>query len=280
MPEQFAHKTIFFFFVVTFLSCGTVRIYKEPDRPVLISNEINNIQPADSLTVVSFNIEKAEKIQQAISELQRFAKTTPVAVYLLQEMDEQGVQAIAKELNLNYLYIPIVYNWLLKKNMGNAILAKGLIQRPEKLILPHTKWINGRRRHVTIGEVTLGDKKILVYSVHTETSTMGRKKRTEQWDAILEHAQRQLVNYPCTVIGGDFNTLFPKDAGQVVEKFRTAGFGWATAAAGHTARAFYGLIKPREDYIFYTGLQALSGGKIESSKVSDHYPVYATFRCR
>src|SRR5690349_8699725 len=114
MLKQSIYKTISLFIAITVLSCGTVRVYKEPDKPMFVSNEINNIQPADSLTVVSFNIEKAEKIQQAISELQRFAKTTPVAVYLLQEMDEAGVQTIAKALNLNYLYIPIVYNRLLK----------------------------------------------------------------------------------------------------------------------------------------------------------------------
>ena len=133
-------------------------------------------------------MQKAEKIQQAIVELQSFEKTTPVDIYLLQEMDEEGVRFMAEELKLNYLYLPVVYNKLLKKNIGNAILARGIISYHTKLVLPHKKWVNGRRRHVTVGEVSMGDKKVLVYSVHTETSTMGRRKRLEQWDAIIEHA--------------------------------------------------------------------------------------------
>ena len=73
--------------------------------------------------MLSFNIAKAEKIEQAVFELQIFERTTPVDIYLLQEMDEGGVQAIAKELKLKYLYLPVDYNKLLQKNIGNAILT-------------------------------------------------------------------------------------------------------------------------------------------------------------
>ena len=167
---------------------------------------------------------------------------------------------------------------MLKKNMGNAILARGIIGAHQKLILPHKKWMNGRRRHVTVGEVNIRNKKILVYNAHTETSTMSRKKRMEQLNAILDHAAMQSSNYKCMIIGGDFNTLFPRDAKEAIKKFDSEGYQLATAAAGHTARALYGLIQPKEDYIFSKGLAVVSGGKIESSRSSDHFPVYATFR--
>ena len=129
MCRSVAFKPVFLLFVVSLLSCGTVKVYEQPDEPVFLSNEvaytlrINN----DSLTVISFNIAKAEKIQQAIVELQSFEKTTPVDIYLLQEMDEEGVRFMAEELKLNYLYLPVVYNKLLKKNIGNAFLARGII---------------------------------------------------------------------------------------------------------------------------------------------------------
>src|SRR5688572_17941758 len=276
MRKSFVFKTASLLFMVILLSCGTVQVYEEPDKPVFVSNEVNNTSSSasDSLTVLSYNIAKAEKIQEAISELQTFEKTTPVDVYMLQEMDDAGVQAIAKELGLNYLYIPVVYNKLLKKNIGNAILARGIISDPKKLILPHKKWVNGRRRHVTVGEVTIRNKKILVYSVHTETSTMGRKKRLEQWDTIIEHARSQSSGYQYMVIGGDFNTLFPKDAKEIVQKFSLEGFAWATTGIGYTAEALFGLIKPKEDYIFSKGLQAINAGKLEGSKASDHYPLF------
>jgi endonuclease/exonuclease/phosphatase family metal-dependent hydrolase len=280
MCKSFVDKKAFLLLLVILLSCGTVQFYEGPDEPVFVSNEVNDTSPAtsDSLTVISFNIAKAEKIQEAIEELMVFERTTPVDIYLLQEMDEGGVQSIAKELQLNYLYIPIVFNKLLKKNIGNAILTKGTIGDHKKLVLPHKKWVNGRRRHATVGEVTIRNKRILVFSVHTETSSMGRKKRLAQWDAILEHARSQSPGYRYMVIGGDFNTLFPKDAEEIVQKFSLEGFAWATAGIGHTAEALFGLIKPKEDYIFSKGLQAINASKLGGSKASDHYPIYATFR--
>jgi len=280
MCKPFVIRITFFIFHITLLSCGTVQIYEDPDKPVFISNEVNAALASngDSLVVLSFNIEKSEKIELAISELKNFESKLPVDIYLLQEMDENGVKAIAKELKLNYLYMPNVHYEMRNQDIGNAILTRGSILNPMKLVLPHKKWVNGRKRNVTIGEVSIRNKKILVYSVHTETSTMGRKKRIDQYDAILEHARLHSVNYRYKVIGGDFNTLFPKDAKVLIQKFDTAGFLCATAGTGYTARAFYGLIKPREDHIFASGFQVLTGGKLDSSKSSDHLPVYAVFK--
>jgi endonuclease/exonuclease/phosphatase family metal-dependent hydrolase len=106
------------------------------------------------------------------------------------------------------------------------------LKTPKKLILPNKKWINARKRHAVIGKLTAGNKEILVYSVHTETSSMSRKKRMEQWDAILEHVIKQSGRYTFILIGGDFNTLFPKDAKTLVRKFSSAGFQCATDSTG------------------------------------------------
>jgi endonuclease/exonuclease/phosphatase family metal-dependent hydrolase len=271
-------KIFLYSFILTLLSCGTLTIFEDAGKPYSILNKVPEQPVRDSMVVLSFNIEKAKKIELAISELKKFDDVNPVAIYLLQEMDEEGVKSIASALGLNYLFIPIVYYKVRKQVIGNAILTKSRIQTPEKLILPNKKWINGRKRHVAIGEVTVGDKKILVYSVHTETSSMARKKRMEQWDAILQHAGNKAAQYKYMMIGGDFNTLFSKDAKTVVQKFTAAGFQCATDSVGPTAKALYGLIKPREDYIFSRGFQILDAGKIDSSKASDHLPVYAVFR--
>ena len=279
MCKYFMLRISFFIFLVALSSCGTVQIYEDPNNPVYLSNDINSVSPVnDSLVVMIFNIEKSEKIELAISELKAFESTLPVDIYLLQEMDEKGVKVIARELKLNYLYMPNVHYKMRDQDIGNAILARGSIRNPMKLVLPHKKWVNGRKRNVTIGEVIIRNKSVLVYSVHTETSTMGRKKRMDQWDAIIEHARVRSGQYKYTVIGGDFNTLFSKDAKLVVQKFDTAGFQCATAGTGYTARALYGLVKPTEDHIFGSGFQVLSSGKIDSSKASDHLPVYAVFR--
>ena len=278
LPTRFAMWFPVFLLVTSLLSCGSVQVYKEPDKPFFYSNELNHsfIGQGDSVNVLTFNIKMAEKIQLAIEELQAFQQTNNVDIYLLQEMDEQGVESIAKELKLNYLYIPIVYNKMAQKNIGNAILTKGTITHPAKLILPHSKWLNKRRRHVTIGEVNIHQKKILVYSVHTETVMMSSAKRMDQVDAIIEHATLQFPNYQYFLIGGDFNTLCSRDAELAVKKFKDIGFDWATASVGSTARAFFGLIKPRHDYLFSRGLKLKSASKIELSRASDHSPVFAT----
>ena len=266
-------------FATTFLSCGTVQVYREAGKPVFYSND-NHRQPnglADSLNVVTFNIKKSEKIQLAAAELKDLEKTKNVDVYLLQEMDEKGVEEIAGKLGFNYLYIPIVYDKPGNKNIGNAILTRGTIHQPEKLILPHSKWLSKRPRHVTIGEISIHQKKILVYSVHTETVVMSRKNRMEQIDAILQHAKTQSSRYQYILIGGDFNTLFSKDSKLAVDKFSGSGFYWSSASAGSTASAFFGLIKPTHDYVFSSGLKPVHAFKIETSRSSDHYPVVATF---
>lgn len=266
-------------FVTCLLSCVSVRVYKEPDEP-LFQSQANNPQPikdADSISVVTFNIKKAKKTELAAEELQQFRKTRNVDIYLLQEMDEKGVEVIAKTLNLNYLYIPVEYNKSSKKDVGNAILTEGTIDCREKLMLPHSKPLSKGRRLVTIAGVSIDNKKILVYSVHTETLVMSKKKRMDQWNTIIENAKMQLPNYKYILIGGDFNTLLSKDGQSAVQKFNDNGFNWSTSLVGTTASAFFGLIKPRHDYIFSKGLKVVNAYKIEESRSSDHYPVLATF---
>ena len=267
-----------FFTAACLLSCVTVRVYNDPNQPEYSFN--NNKLPDTTLNflkVVTFNIKKAEKIELALTELQHFEQLANADIYLLQEMDEKGVAYIADSLHLNYLYIPIVYNKLLKKDIGNAILTRGSIEHPEKLFLPHKKWLSKWRRDITIGEVTIHQKKILVFSVHRETIMMRKKNRINQTEAVIEHAILQHSDYDYMVIGGDFNTLFAADAKRVVVQFKDKGFDWATGQAGKTASAFFGIIKPRLDYIFTRGLTLVTAGKVSNSKSSDHYPVFATF---
>lgn len=261
-------------------SCRALDFYGNADKPIFNSGEkeIENKEPCDSLNVVTFNIKKARKIQLAISEMKELEKKTPVDIYLLQEMNEEGVEAIASGLGLNYLYIPIAYDKSDKKNIGNAILTKGTIEHPEKLILPHAKWQNQQRRSVTIGEVTIHQKKILVFSVHTETVAMSRKMRADQVDSVIRYGQQEASHYKYVLIGGDFNTAFPAYSRSVVNKFSSNGFDWQTSKVGSTAKAMMGLATPINDYLFSKGFVFMNAYAIRDSKSSDHYPVFATLR--
>ena len=206
------------------VSCGTVQVYKDPLEPIFLSNQLKETPgELDSINVVTFNIKEAEKIDLAITELQQLEKTHTIDVYLLQEVDEKGVELLASQLKLNYLYVPIVYNKIVDKNIGNAILTRGTIGHPEKLILPHAKWVNNRRRHATIAEVSIHQQKILVFSIHTETVSMSRKKENDQVEAMIDNAKTKFSTYKHILVGGDFNALFKGDVRRVVEKFNTSG---------------------------------------------------------
>ncbi|MEO8171699.1 MAG: endonuclease/exonuclease/phosphatase family protein [Sediminibacterium sp.] len=277
------HSAIYpclFIFLSSLFSCRSLQFYSELDKPFFYTNQkdVYNKEQTDSLNVVTFNIKKAIKIQLAIDELQQLEKTKKIDIYLLQEMNEQGVETIAKALHLNYLYIPIAYDKSDKKNIGNAILTKGTIDYPEKLILPHAKWQNRQRRDVTIGEVNIHQKKILVFSAHTETVAMSRSDRGDQVDSLIKRGKMLLPKYKYVLIGGDFNTLFPKDVQMVVEKFKSNGFDWSTSQVGTTARGMLGLVKPKNDYLFSKGFTLTNAYTLYSSRSSDHFPVLATFR--
>jgi endonuclease/exonuclease/phosphatase family metal-dependent hydrolase len=279
---MYKHLTLYLALVCTavcFASCASLQFYNKSDAPFYQSNKEIDAQSTlpDSISVVTFNIKKARKIQLAIDELQQLRKQKEVDIYLLQEMDEQGTEAIASAMHLNYLYIPISYDRSDKKNIGNAILTRGTITNPEKLILPHAKWQNQQRRDVTIGEVTIHDKKILVFSAHTETFAMSRKDRMDQVDAIISREKILHPEYKYVVVGGDFNTVFSKDAAMVVQRFNNSGFNWPTSEVGCTAKGMLGLVKPTNDYLFTRGLKLVNAYALNTSRSSDHYPVVATF---
>lgn len=265
-------------FMLMFCSCRALQFYGEPDKPFFYSpsRNIAAVEDIDSVNVVTFNIKKARKISLAISEMQALDKKKRVDVYLLQEMDEKGVEQMAEAMHLNYLYIPIAYDRGDKKNIGNAILTKGTIANPEKLILPHAKWQNQQRRDVTIGEVTLHQKKILVLSIHTETLMMPRRDRMDQVDSIIARAKALMPHYKYVIAGGDFNTVLPKDVQLVSSRFRNAGFDWVSSNVGSTAKGMLGLVKPKNDYIFSKGFHDADAFTVYSSRASDHFPVFAT----
>jgi endonuclease/exonuclease/phosphatase family metal-dependent hydrolase len=278
MHSPFVNNLLLIVMLISLFSCHTLTFYGNADRPFFVSHgkEVADAASSDTLNVVTFNIKKSRKIELAISEMKQLEKQTPIDIYLLQEMNENGVEAIATALRLNYLYIPIAYDKSDKKNIGNAILTKGTIEHPKKLILPYAKWQNQQRRDVTIGEVNFDQKKILVFSVHTETIAMSRKMRVGQVDSVIHYVQQASSHYKYVLIGGDFNTAFPGYSQLVVNKFKSIGFDWQTSKVGSTAKAMMGLVRPVSDYLFSKGFECRNAYAIRSSHSSDHYPVFAT----
>ncbi|HDZ59187.1 MAG TPA: endonuclease/exonuclease/phosphatase family protein, partial [Actinobacteria bacterium] len=89
------------------------------------------------LNVVSWNIKFAREIDTAIAELNETDQLRNADIMLLQEMDDEGVDAIARSLGLNYVYFPASVHCRTGKKFGNAVLARWEISGSAKLLLPH-----------------------------------------------------------------------------------------------------------------------------------------------
>lgn len=267
---------IFFFF----LACNKVEDYNELDGPRFLSNDYSssydlNIDAATlqpKVKVISYNIKYGEELAEAIKEISTAASLKGANIVLLQEMDEISIEKMASALNMNYLYYPSAYNKKNKKNFGTGILTTGLITGSKKLFLPHEKWTNGRKRHVSIAFIEFKSIKVAAYSVHTETLEMSKTKRMEQVDSLIADAKILAASYNQIIIGGDFNTLSAFDVRDVITKFKDAGFTWASKNAGYTAHSL--IYRTFLDYIFTMGFIVEENGKLTSAQASDHKPIY------
>jgi len=266
------HLILILFF---FNSCKIVTIYPNETGPVWLSNEVSTEAPVDltDLSVVSFNIEKSEKIDLAIEELKSIKDFNKPDILLLQEMDEAGVKKIAEAFEMNYLYFPASVQKNGEHNFGNAILSKTKLTEAHKLILPHAR-VDKQIRCATSCFVNIGDKRILIYSVHLETIMVTRKKRHNQMDALVTDILTKIATADAVIVGGDFNTLYKKDLEALVDKFDKVDLDWQTKELGATGSFYFNLIKPSNDHIFTSGLKLLSIGKMQDCRSSDHWPIH------
>ncbi len=218
------------------------------------------------LKVVSFNIKLADRIGPAI-EVLRDGALRDADVISLQEMDETGVERIARALDLNYIYYPGTIHPSRQRYYGPAILSRWPITETRKLILPHESWTRHQRRNVTAATVTVRGSCLRVYAVHLETQAQASsRQREDQVDVVL--ADAATTDCP-VIIAGDFNS---KGIGRYLE---WKGFAWPTEHVGSTITVF------SWDHIFARGLavpDSAAAGKVkEVHGASDHRPVWANF---
>jgi endonuclease/exonuclease/phosphatase family metal-dependent hydrolase len=215
--------------------------------------------------VVTFNIKEAREIERAIAVL-RSDSLGGADVIALQEMNETGVDRIARALGLNYAYYPAVIHPKTHGYYGNAILTRWPIERSWKVLLPHEGWGRRQRRAATAAVVRADGLPILVYAVHLETMVkLSEAKRADQARAVTEDAKR--FGGP-VVIAGDLN-----DYGMAA-RIAHEGYAWTTEWVGPTHQSHFSL-----DHILTHGLLPAgprSAGVVrEVSGASDHRPVWA-----
>ena len=223
-----------------------------------------NSAASSPIKVVSFNIKLADRIGPAIAVLRR-APLADADVISLQEMDEAGVERIARALQLNYIYYPGAIHPTRHRYFGQAILTRWPIVDSRKLILPHEAWGRRQRRNATAATLNVAGSCLRVYAVHLETQLKASpRQREEQIDVVLDDA----ASTPCpVVIAGDFNS---KGIGYYLER---KGFAWPTEHVGSTITVF------SWDHIFTRGLalpdSGLAGKVRKIDGASDHRPIWA-----
>ena len=214
--------------------------------------------------IVSFNIRYAQEIDRAI-ELLRGDSLRGADVIALQEMDETGVERIARTLGLDYAYYPATVHPAKHRFFGPAVLSRWPIERSWKVLLPHAGWTRGQRRTATAAIVRIQGSPALVYAVHLETPVqISVAERRDQVMAILDDAARH--DGP-VVIAGDFNSE------TIGLELKRRGFAWQTELIGPTISWF------SWDHIFTRGFtlpRVRSRGVVRDVRgASDHRPVWA-----
>jgi endonuclease/exonuclease/phosphatase family metal-dependent hydrolase len=247
--------------------CSLAENYDDPAGPRYAgSYSTDTALAASEFTLASFNIEFAEEIELAAEELRTNAALAGASVLLLQEMDAEGTDRIARELGYDYVYYPGSVHH--EKDFGNAVLSRWPIAGDEKLILPHRNPSNGRIRIAVGATLDTPEGPLAVWSVHSDTMWLGPRGRLEQARAVIEAAAG--FDGP-VAIGGDFNTLEEGVVEETGAEFERAGYTWATAGLGPSTESALGMV--RLDHVFVKGLRA-HGAATHETQASDHQPLW------
>ena len=243
--KQVISVSIFFFSIVLWQSCATSYkySYEEENTPEFkgdfrLHDTEDNVALYPTIKVVSFNIEFAQNIDEAIDLLQQ-EPLSSADVLLLQEMDESGTERLARSLNMSYAYYPAIFHPRYGKNVGNAILTKWKIEDSQKIKLPHPSTypapLEGKnyifRKTATIANIDIRGELIAFASTHAAAFNT-TKKRKEFAEAIVNRFTDSDVR--CAVVGGDFNSLGGADVEATVHSFTSSDFRWASQDIGMT----------------------------------------------
>ena len=250
-------------------ACAPTVTFTRPDGPRFDGHyaapAVDASPAAGPIRVVTFNVKLGERVDRAIELLEREPLRT-ADIFALQEMDDAGVERIARALGLDYVYFPAAIHPSNHRYFGPAVLSRWPIERGWKLVLPHAGAQRHQRRTATGAVVLVRGRPVRVYAVHLELQTrLSRAKQRDQAEAILDDAAG---SPDPVVIAGDFNS---HDIGRYLEK---QGYRWPTERVGRTTAVF------SFDHIFARGLAApaepAAAGVVRNHLgASDHSPVWA-----
>ncbi|HEX6575880.1 MAG TPA: endonuclease/exonuclease/phosphatase family protein [Gemmatimonadaceae bacterium] len=247
------------------LACRPGINYADPASPRYadIASVVSGSRTGDTLRVVSFNIEYARQTRRAAELLSADRNLRDADVILVQEMTAPATKFLAASLHMRYVYYPAIYNRIMRRDIGNAVMSRWPIEEDTKIILPGRSRYAKTQRTATAVTIRVKGQQIRIYSTHFGTpADLGWKGRVAQLRRILDDASK----YPAVIIGGDMNS---KDIGRIA---REAGYLWPTDTIPQS-NAF-----GRFDHFFVRGLVTPAKGGTGTRRVprsiSDHSPIW------
>lgn len=250
---------------VLLAACRTGHPYLDPTGPRYSGEAVGaTAVGGDTLLIVSFNVEFALRVDSAIVVLTSEPDVADADVVLLQEMDREATERMARALGMAWVYYPAILSERTGRDFGNAVLSRWPIVEDAKLVLPHTAPIGRTRRTATAATLDVKGVRVRVYSIHLGTVVNdGPRVQRDQFEAVLRDAARDRR----VIIGGDMNTTGVGTAA------RDRGYRWPTREGPRT------LTWGRWDHIFVRGLDVpeedAAGTVLDNRGASDHLPVWA-----
>ena len=261
------------FSVITIISCSMSQNYNDPIGPLYEGSYAGEPPPFDgSLKVVTWNLRHGEHVEEAIETLTGMEELRAADVLLLQEMDEVGVEKIAREMSYNYVYYPTIVRSRQGRLQGNAILSKWPIRDHSKIILP--KFYSGimQTRIAVQGTILVEGAEIDVYSVHLETIWLLPLKINSQADYLYKNIDPDRK----TIVGGDFNSWNDLVIIYLEQLFGQTGLLRVSAGTGYTFETTG--LRLTLDHIFSSHVKEFEAGVWRGTHASDHYPLWAVLR--
>jgi endonuclease/exonuclease/phosphatase family metal-dependent hydrolase len=265
-----ASPSTWFLVLLAMAGCRTGRNYVEPSGPRYTGGAPPAAAPApDTLRVVSFNIERALRVDRAIEVITAEPELRDADVLLLQEMDEAGTRRVAGAFGMAYVYYPGTFSLKTQRDFGNAVLSRWPIVSDTKILLPHVGVLGHLQRTATGATIQVGGSLIRVYSAHLGTMINATPAaQRSQLRTVLDDAEP----YAQVIIGGDMNSH------GVVRQARDRGYEWPTEHGPRTT------VFGRWDHILLKGLRspgpAATGTVLDVRGASDHRPVWAVAALR
>lgn len=260
--------------VLLLAGCSPMANYEDAAMPRFAGTHARGGLEFDgTLDVVTWNIRYAERVEEAIAELEATPELRDADLLLLQEMDEDGVWTIARTLAYDYVYFPASVHSENGKNFGNAVLSKWSILDASKIPLPHRNPRNGQMRIAVRAQVDVDGNVVDVYSVHIETPWLPPSQRADQVESTVEPID---AGDPYVIVGGDFNTMTDQGANNMSAIMAEEELTPVSDPEIPTMRAAGIGLTP--DHIFARGFDVIATGVVPVTAASDHLPVWSKLR--